>query len=169
MSMPRGCCTRRCCSGSRKRASPRRCARTTFAWSTRPSGRRVPYKPDVRQQSDCGPAASGWSLGIAFAVLRERADRTLQDPGDVTYYLGVPELGVVPCRSGNLLDAVALQEADAALNVAVARRRPADPSTQRRDDFVGSEDVAAGRIVPNDAHLDSLLARRTASVRACSC
>ena len=38
----------------------------------------------------------GMVLGVGFAVVRERADRTLQDPGDVTYYLGVPELGVVP-------------------------------------------------------------------------
>jgi capsular exopolysaccharide synthesis family protein len=28
--------------------------------------------------------------------MRERADRTLQDPGDPAYYLGLPELGVVP-------------------------------------------------------------------------
>jgi succinoglycan biosynthesis transport protein ExoP len=35
-------------------------------------------------------------------VLRERADRTLQDPGDATYYLGLPELGVVP--AGDLLE-----------------------------------------------------------------
>ena len=34
--------------------------------------------------------------GIAFAVLRERANRTLQDPGDAAYYLGIPELGVIP-------------------------------------------------------------------------
>ncbi len=30
----------------------------------------------------------GLVMGVAFAVFRERADRTLQDPGDVSYYLG---------------------------------------------------------------------------------
>jgi polysaccharide biosynthesis transport protein len=29
-------------------------------------------------------------------VFRERADRTLQDPGDVAYFMGVQELGVIP-------------------------------------------------------------------------
>ena len=61
----------------------------------------VPYKPDVRQRATVG-LLFGLILGIGFAVLRERADRTLQDPGDVTYYLGIPELGVVPI--GDLLE-----------------------------------------------------------------
>ena len=55
----------------------------------------APYKPDVSQQVTLG-LLFGVVAGIAFAVVRERADRTLQDPGDVTYYTGVPELGVVP-------------------------------------------------------------------------
>ena len=42
---------------------------------------------------------SGVFLGVVFVVLRERADRTLQDPGDPSYYLGLPELGVVPQAS----------------------------------------------------------------------
>ena len=40
--------------------------------------------------------AFGLMAGIAFAVMRERANRTLQDPGDAAYYLGLPELGVIP-------------------------------------------------------------------------
>ncbi len=60
-----------------------------------------PYKPNVRQRATVG-LLFGLVCGIGFAVLRERADRTLQDPGDITYYLGLPELGVVP--SGDLLD-----------------------------------------------------------------
>ncbi|MEP7305908.1 MAG: polysaccharide biosynthesis tyrosine autokinase [Acidobacteriota bacterium] len=55
----------------------------------------VPYKPDVPQRATYG-LILGMIAGIAFAVVRERADRTLQDPGDVAYYLAVPELGVVP-------------------------------------------------------------------------
>jgi succinoglycan biosynthesis transport protein ExoP len=55
----------------------------------------IPYKPDVRRTGAIG-LLLGLMGGFAFVVLRERADRTLQDPGDVTYYLGLPELGVVP-------------------------------------------------------------------------
>jgi capsular exopolysaccharide synthesis family protein len=61
----------------------------------------TPYKPDVSQRCTVG-LLFGLILGVAFVVLRERADRTLQDPGDVTYHLGVPELGIVPV--GELLD-----------------------------------------------------------------
>src|SRR5262249_13514790 len=61
----------------------------------------APYKPDVRQQSMMG-LLFGIVVGVVFSVLRERADRTLQDPGDVSYYLSVPELGVVPV--GDLMD-----------------------------------------------------------------
>jgi capsular exopolysaccharide synthesis family protein len=55
----------------------------------------IPYKPNVRQQATVG-LLFGLVMGVAFAVFRERADRTLQDPGDVPYYLSLPELGVVP-------------------------------------------------------------------------
>ena len=55
----------------------------------------APYKPDVFRSTIVGLLA-GASLGVGFAVMRERADRTLQDPGDPAYYLGLPDLGVVP-------------------------------------------------------------------------
>src|SRR5207247_8704793 len=62
----------------------------------------APYKPNVGQRGTVG-LLFGMLLGVGFAVVRERADRTLQDPGDVAYYLGVPELGVVPI--GEMLNA----------------------------------------------------------------
>ena len=55
----------------------------------------APYKPDVPQRVSVG-LLSGVFLGVVLVVLREPADRTLQDPGDPAYYLGLPELGVVP-------------------------------------------------------------------------
>lgn len=58
-----------------------------------------PYKPDVLQRAVLG-LMFGIVAGVTFSVMRERADRTLQDPGDVAYYLGVPELGVVPIEEG---------------------------------------------------------------------
>ena len=61
----------------------------------------VPYKPDVRRSITVGFLA-GLCIGVVIVVLRERADRTLQDPGDPAFYLNLPELGVVPV--GQLLD-----------------------------------------------------------------
>lgn len=58
----------------------------------------TPYKPDVRQSITVGLLA-GLIIGVVMVVLRERADRTLQDPGDPSYYLNLPELGVVPAGS----------------------------------------------------------------------
>jgi capsular exopolysaccharide synthesis family protein len=41
----------------------------------------------------------GLCAGVGFAVFRERADRTIQDPGDAAYYLNLAELGVIPVAS----------------------------------------------------------------------
>lgn len=78
----------------------------------------TPYQPDVRQRATVG-LLFGAILGIAFAVVRERADRTLQDPGDIAYYLRVPELGVVPV--GDLLQALAPKKKGLAGATALAR------------------------------------------------
>jgi capsular exopolysaccharide synthesis family protein len=56
---------------------------------------RAPYKPNLRTNAALGLLA-GLFLGIAFVVMRERDDRTLQEPGDAPFWLNVPELGVVP-------------------------------------------------------------------------
>jgi polysaccharide biosynthesis transport protein len=61
----------------------------------------APYKPNVSQQVMLG-LFGGMVIGVAFIVFREQADRTLQDPGDPAYYLGLAELGVVPV--GDLLE-----------------------------------------------------------------
>jgi len=55
----------------------------------------IPYKPNVYRFITMGLLA-GICLGVSLVVLRERADRTLHDPGDIAYYLHLPELGVVP-------------------------------------------------------------------------
>ena len=57
-----------------------------------------PFKPDISRSVTVG-LLTGIFLGIAFAVFRERADRTLQDPGDAPYYLKLPELGVIPAKT----------------------------------------------------------------------
>jgi len=63
----------------------------------------APYKPDAPRSATVG-LLTGLCLGIAFAVFRERADRTIQDPGDAEFYLKIPELGVVPL--GNISEAL---------------------------------------------------------------
>lgn len=55
----------------------------------------APYSPNVTRQVVIG-LLFGLVAGVGLVVVRERADRTLQDPGDVAHYLSVPELGVIP-------------------------------------------------------------------------
>ena len=54
-----------------------------------------PYTPDPRQSAGLGLLA-GIFFGAAVIVMRERADRTIQQPGDSTFYLNLPELGIIP-------------------------------------------------------------------------
>jgi len=54
-----------------------------------------PYKPNPTQSATMG-SLGGLVLGVLFVLVRERADRSLQQPGDVAQYLHLPELGVIP-------------------------------------------------------------------------
>lgn len=54
-----------------------------------------PYKPNVTRNSLAGLFLGGL-LAIGFVLVRETADRTLKEPGDLQYYVGLPELGVIP-------------------------------------------------------------------------
>jgi capsular exopolysaccharide synthesis family protein len=56
---------------------------------------RLPYKPNVFRNAALG-LLTGLFLGVAFIIVRERADRTIQQPGDLNFYLNTPELGVIP-------------------------------------------------------------------------
>jgi polysaccharide biosynthesis transport protein len=60
----------------------------------------APYKPSLVTNTALG-LMCGLFLGIAFVVFRDRADCTIQEPGDVSYYLGVPELGLIPSASSD--------------------------------------------------------------------
>lgn len=57
-----------------------------------------PYKPRLSMNTALGLFA-GLFLGVVFVVMRERADRTIQEPGDAPYYLDLPELGVIPATN----------------------------------------------------------------------
>lgn len=58
-----------------------------------PPGR--PYKPNPSRAATLG-AMGGLVIGIVLVMVRERADRSLQQPGDAATYLNLPELGVIP-------------------------------------------------------------------------
>jgi succinoglycan biosynthesis transport protein ExoP len=54
-----------------------------------------PYKPDGPHNAGIG-LISGLLIGAAFVVMQERADRSIQDPGETQTFLNLPELGVIP-------------------------------------------------------------------------
>ncbi|MBZ5583959.1 MAG: polysaccharide biosynthesis tyrosine autokinase, partial [Acidobacteriia bacterium] len=54
-----------------------------------------PYKPSFPRNAALGLFA-GMFLGAAFLIVRDRYDRTIQNPEDAAFYLGVSELGVIP-------------------------------------------------------------------------
>ncbi len=54
-----------------------------------------PYKPRAPVSAGLG-LLTGLFLGAAFIVMRERADRSIQQPGDSTFFLNLPELGIIP-------------------------------------------------------------------------
>jgi capsular exopolysaccharide synthesis family protein len=54
-----------------------------------------PYKPRMVLNAALGLLA-GALFGFVFVVMRERADRSIQAPGEAALSLGVPELGVIP-------------------------------------------------------------------------
>jgi len=55
----------------------------------------TPYKPNAKNSGSLGLLA-GIFIGAAFIILREQMDRTIQKPGDATFYLNLPELGIIP-------------------------------------------------------------------------
>jgi polysaccharide biosynthesis transport protein len=56
---------------------------------------RQPYSPDFLLNAALG-LLSGLMVGVVFVIVRERADRTLQQPGDLQFWTNVTELGVIP-------------------------------------------------------------------------
>lgn len=56
---------------------------------------KTPYKPDVPMSSGLG-MLSGLFLGAAFVIMLERANRSIQDPGETARYTNLPELGIIP-------------------------------------------------------------------------
>jgi succinoglycan biosynthesis transport protein ExoP len=81
-----------------------------------------PYKPNPTQSATMG-SLGGLVLGILFVLVRERADRSLQQPGDAAHFLNLPELGVIPSdRAGT---AARLYGAHSAVSLAAAQSNEA--------------------------------------------
>jgi capsular exopolysaccharide synthesis family protein len=59
-----------------------------------------PYKPDMPVSTGLG-LLTGIFLGAAFIIMRERADRSIQQPGDTPFYLNIPELGIIPAGASD--------------------------------------------------------------------
>jgi polysaccharide biosynthesis transport protein len=60
-----------------------------------------PYKPSMPINSVLG-LICGLLGGVAFVILRERADCSLHSPADVRFWLNVRELGVIPSAAREL-------------------------------------------------------------------
>lgn len=59
---------------------------------------RLPYKPDIPVSTALG-LLTGVFLGAAFVIMQERADRSIQEPGETQFFLNLPELGIVPAEA----------------------------------------------------------------------
>ena len=62
---------------------------------------RAPYKPSLTLNMMWGLTA-GLLCGMVIAAVSERSDRRIRRPGDLNFYLSVPELGAVPSANGSL-------------------------------------------------------------------
>lgn len=61
---------------------------------------KLPYKPNIPVSTGLG-LLTGVVLGAAFVITRERADRSIQSPGETQFFLNIPELGIVPAEASN--------------------------------------------------------------------
>jgi succinoglycan biosynthesis transport protein ExoP len=55
----------------------------------------LPYKPSIPYSAGIGFLGGGF-LAVALVVMQERANRTIQEPGETAFYTNLPELGIVP-------------------------------------------------------------------------
>jgi capsular exopolysaccharide synthesis family protein len=58
---------------------------------------KLPFKPNLPLNGAVG-LLSGAFIAVGFAIVRDRTDRSLRNPGEVSMYLDVPELAVIPSQ-----------------------------------------------------------------------
>ena len=105
-----------------------------------------PYKPNGTMNSALGLLA-GLFLGVALVVMRERADRSIQEPGDSSFYLNLPELGVIP-HSGAARHRLYYRR----------RKRMAEPAPAAETGLVAKSDVRDQVELASWQHKPSLVA-----------
>ena len=81
---------------------------------------RLPFSPSLPANSLVG-LVGGTLLGVVFILIKSRADRTLRQPGDVTFWTHAPELGVIPSAKIEGVRRISARNADAASLSAVPR------------------------------------------------
>ncbi len=54
-----------------------------------------PIRPNHLLNTALGLGLGGF-LGVVLIIIRERADRRIKEPGDAEFFLGAPELGMIP-------------------------------------------------------------------------
>ncbi|HTM48836.1 MAG TPA: polysaccharide biosynthesis tyrosine autokinase [Bryobacteraceae bacterium] len=59
-----------------------------------------PYKPDRLLGAAAG-LLIGLMAGVVVLVMRDRGDRSIRQPGDASFFLNLPELGVIPSGNGH--------------------------------------------------------------------
>ncbi len=107
---------------------------------------------------------SGLFLGIALVIMRERADRTLQQPGEIKLWTDLPELGTIPSASvdGEKILANATPTPFSSHRPPATRmlaaQKPQSPRLRRADDL-GAQAEPHGRSLPLRSHLHSVCRR----------
>lgn len=62
---------------------------------------RLPSRPSLPLNAGLGLLA-GLFAGVAFVVTTDKANKTFRDPGDIQFYLNLPELGVIPSEKAQV-------------------------------------------------------------------
>lgn len=62
---------------------------------------RFPSRPSLPMNAALGLLA-GVFCGVAFVVTTDKANKTFRDPGDIQFYLNLPELGVIPSEKAQV-------------------------------------------------------------------
>ncbi len=92
-----------------------------------------PYRPNIPSDVGIG-LVSGLLLGCAFVIMRERADRSIQEPGETPLFLNLPELGVIPTDDTSVRVRIRLVGNKSTANVAKGKNpTSATLQTQRTD------------------------------------
>ncbi len=88
---------------------------------------KFPYKPDITSSTSVG-LLIGIFLGAVLVITQERADRSIQEPGETQFFLNLPELGIVP--GGSIAGSrVRIRYVNGTAGTPVSRNVPSDENS----------------------------------------